>query len=64
MQNVGTDFCIKFEKLLHEIENALKQYFDNFEVLAVEFPLHESIEGEEEYKFKGFIDLVLENEGA
>ena len=47
------------KQILPEIENALKQYFDNFEVLAVEFPLHESIEGEEEYKFKGFIDAIV-----
>jgi hypothetical protein len=47
------------KQILPEIENALKQYFDNFEVLAVEFPLQESIEGEEEYKFKGFIDAIV-----
>ena len=30
-----------------------------YEVLEVEMPLYEPIEGEKDYKFKGFIDAVV-----
>ena len=42
-----------------EIDSALKDYFQEFEVLAVEMPLMEPIEGEDEYNFKGYIDAVV-----
>jgi hypothetical protein len=42
-----------------EIEDALEDYFEEFEVLGIEIPLMESIQDEEEYNFKGFIDGVV-----
>ena len=47
------------KKIIPEIEEALNDYFEDFEVMAVEIPLMESIEGEDDYKFKGYIDAVV-----
>ena len=47
------------KRIIPEIEDALNDYFEEYEVLAVEMPLMESIEGEDEYNFKGFIDAVV-----
>ena len=47
------------KRIIPEIEDALDDYFEEFEVLAVEMPLMEPIEGEEDYKFKGFIDAIV-----
>ncbi len=47
------------EKIIPEIDDALSQYFDKYEVLAVEMPLYEEIENEKDYKFKGYIDAVV-----
>tara|TARA_R110000824_G_scaffold142003_4_gene308899 strand:- start:633 stop:1406 length:774 start_codon:yes stop_codon:yes gene_type:complete len=47
------------KRLIPEIEDALSDYFDEFEVLAVEMPLMEPIKGEDNYKFKGFIDAIV-----
>jgi len=47
------------KELIPEIQEALDQYFDEYEVLAAEMPLYEPIEGEEEYVFKGYIDAVV-----
>jgi len=47
------------KRLIPHIEDALKDYFDEFEVLAVEMPLMEPIKDEEGYQFKGFIDGVV-----
>ena len=46
-------------RILPEIEDALDDYFEEYEVLAVEFPLMLDIEGEEDYKFKGYIDAIV-----
>ena len=46
-------------KIIPEIEAALNDYFDYYEVLAVEMPLMEDIDGHPDYKFKGFIDAVV-----
>lgn len=46
-------------RIIPEIEDALKEYFEEYEVLAVEMPLMEPIEGEDNYKFKGYIDAVV-----
>ena len=40
------------------IDDALSEYFDEYEVMAVEMPLYEPIENEE-YQFKGYIDAVV-----
>jgi len=47
------------KRIIPEIEDALNEYFDEYEVLAVEMPLMESIDDEPEYNFKGFIDGVV-----
>ena len=47
------------KKIIPEIEDALNEYFEDFEVLAVEMPLYEPIEGEDGYQFKGYIDAVV-----
>jgi len=47
------------KRLIPEIEDALRDYFEEFEVLAVEMPLMEPIADEEEYKFKGYIDAIV-----
>jgi hypothetical protein len=47
------------QRLIPEIEDALDDYFEEYEVLEVEMPLYEPIEGEEEYKFKGYIDAIV-----
>ena len=47
------------KELIPEIQEALDQYFDEYEVLAAEMPLYEPIEGEEDYVFKGYIDAVI-----
>ena len=47
------------KKIIPEIEHALADYFEEFEVLAVEMPLYEPIDGEENYQFKGYIDAIV-----
>ena len=47
------------KQIIPEIEDALEQYFEEYEVLAVEMPLYEPIENQGEYKFKGYIDAVV-----
>ena len=47
------------KKIIPEIEDALNEYFEEYEVLAVEMPLMEDIPDEEDYKFKGFIDAIV-----
>ena len=48
--------------IIPEIEDALNSYFDNYEVLAVELPLMEDIDGQDDYKFKGFIDAIVKTD--
>ena len=45
--------------ILPEIEEALTDYFGDYEVLGSEIPLDEAIEDEDDYIFKGFIDGVV-----
>ena len=45
--------------IVPEIEDALNEYFEEYEVLAVEMPLMEKIDGHDDYNFKGFIDAVV-----
>jgi len=47
------------KKILPEIEDALDDYFEEYEVLAVELPLMEPIPDEDEYVFKGYIDAIV-----
>lgn len=54
-----SDMEAQGKNIIPEIDNALRDYFDEYEVLAVEMPLMEHIADEEDYKFKGFIDAVV-----
>jgi predicted DNA-binding protein YlxM (UPF0122 family) len=47
------------KKIIPEIEDALNEYFPEFEVMAVEMPLFEPIIDEDDYNFKGYIDAVV-----
>jgi ATP-dependent exoDNAse (exonuclease V) beta subunit len=47
------------KQIIPDIEDALNEYFEEYEVMAVEMSLMEDIEGEEDYKFKGYIDAVV-----
>jgi hypothetical protein len=46
------------KEIIPEIEDALEDYFEEFEVMAVEMPLMEAIDGDEKM-FKGYIDAVV-----
>jgi len=48
------------KRILPEIEEAVKQYFGEYKVLFVEVPLMEPIDGEDDYRFKGFVDAVVQ----
>ena len=50
------------KQIIPEIEEALSDYFENFEVLAVEMPLMEYIDGEADYRFKGYIDAIVKTD--
>ncbi len=45
--------------LLPEIEEAVAEYFGEYNVEAVELKLYEPISGEEDYMFKGYIDAIV-----
>jgi len=45
--------------ILPEIEEAVAEYFGEYNVEAVELQLYEPIDGEDDYKFKGFIDAIV-----
>ncbi len=47
------------KRIIPEIQDSLDDYFEEYEVMAVEMPLMEPIEGEGDYNFKGFIDAVV-----
>jgi len=52
------DMVDQGRRIIPEIEDALNDYFEEFEVMAVEMPLYEPIDNEE-LQFKGFIDAVV-----
>jgi len=47
------------KQILPEIEDALEDYFGEYEVLGSEIPLDEKIQDENQFVFKGFIDGVV-----
>ena len=57
-QKLVSDMVNQGKEIIPEIQDALDEYFEDYEVLAVEMPLYEPIE-EEEYQFKGYIDAVV-----
>ena len=58
-QRLVLDMMGQGKRIIPEIEESLDNYFEEYEVLAVEMPLMEDIEGHEDYKFKGYIDAVV-----
>jgi|TARA_Y100000310_G_C20671609_1_gene810599 hypothetical protein len=58
-QKLVEDMREQGKKLLPEIQAALDDYFGEYEVLAVELPLFEPIEGEDDFQFKGYIDAIV-----
>jgi len=58
-QKLVEDMREQGKKLLPEIQTALDDYFGEYEVLAVELPLFEPIEGEDPFQFKGYIDAIV-----
>ena len=58
-QKLVLDMIGQGKRIIPEIQDALDDYFEEYEVMAVEMPLMEPIEGEQEYNFKGFIDAVV-----
>ena len=58
-QKLVDDMRHQGQLIVPEIEGALSDYFEDFEVVAVELPLYEPIDGEIDYKFKGYIDAVV-----
>ena len=47
------------KRIIPEIQDALDDYFDEYDVMAVEMPFMEKIDGEDAYNFKGYIDAVV-----
>ena len=58
-QKLVSDMRTQGKAILPEIEDALEDYFGEYEVLGSEIPLDEPIEGEDNYIFKGYIDGVI-----
>ncbi len=58
-QKLVSDMRIQGKAILPEIEDALEDYFGEYEVLGSEIPLDEPIEGEDDFIFKGYIDGVI-----
>ena len=58
-QKLVSDMRTQGKAILPEIEDALEDYFGEYEVLGSEIPLEEPIEGEDEIIFKGYIDGVV-----
>jgi len=47
------------KEIIPEIEDALEDYFGDYEVLGAEIPLNEPIQDEDAFIFKGYIDGVV-----
>ena len=58
-QKLVLDMMGQGKRIIPDIQEALDEYFEEYEVLAVEMPLMEDIPNETDYKFKGFIDAVV-----
>ena len=52
------DMGYQGKEIIPEIEDALKEYFKEYEVVAVELPIYEEIKGED-YNFRGYIDAIV-----
>ena len=60
-QKLVDDMRHQGQLIVPEIEGALSDYFEDFEVVAVELPLYEPIDSEKDYKFKGYIDAIVKS---
>ena len=58
-QKLVSDMREQGKQILPEIEDALEDYFGEYEVLGSEIPLDEKIQDEDQFVFKGFIDGVV-----
>ena len=58
-QKLVADMREQGKQILPEIEDALEDYFGEYEVLGSEIPLDEKIQDEDQFVFKGFIDGVV-----
>jgi hypothetical protein len=58
-QKLVSDMRSQGKAILPEIEDALEDYFGEYEVIGSEIPLEEPIEGEDNFIFKGYIDGVI-----
>jgi hypothetical protein len=58
-QKLVSDMRTQGKAILPEIEDALEDYFGEYEVLGSEIPLDEPIEEKMNYIFKGYIDGVI-----
>jgi len=58
-QKLVADMREQGKEILPEIEDALEDYFGEYEVLGSEIPLDEKIQDEDQFVFKGFIDGVI-----
>jgi hypothetical protein len=58
-QKLVSDMRSQGKAILPEIEDALEDYFGEYEVLGSEIPLDEPIKGEDNFIFKGYIDGVV-----
>jgi ATP-dependent exoDNAse (exonuclease V) beta subunit len=56
------DMASQGKAILPEIDDAVEDYFGEFEVVSTEERLMVPIEGYDEYNFKGFIDAVIKTE--
>jgi len=56
------DMASQGKAILPEINDAVEDYFGEFEVVSTEERLMVPIEGYDEYNFKGFIDAVIKTE--
>jgi hypothetical protein len=54
-----SDMVGQGKSIIPEIQDALDEYFEEYEVMAVEMSLMEDIENENDQKFKGYIDAVV-----
>jgi len=57
-EKLVNDMVGQGKEIIPEIEDALTDYFEEFEVMAVEMPLMETIENDDKL-FKGYIDAVV-----
>tara|TARA_Y100000296_G_scaffold86425_1_gene126165 strand:- start:825 stop:1595 length:771 start_codon:yes stop_codon:yes gene_type:complete len=58
-QKLVLDMMGQGKRIIPEITEALEQYFEEYEVLAAEMPLYETIEGHDDYMFKGYVDAIV-----